>query len=256
MTVNADTLINDVESEYERLHDADYYTILGVPQNALEELVRGRFREMARVYHADRYTSLNLPPETKAKMTQILGWISRAHSTLTDPVKRQEYDATLALKEAGIPSDLESILEAEALFRSGKNLLDKGLNGAALSKLDAAAEKNPAEPEYAATAAYVKYWCLERDRKGRVKDRRMVTLIVEHLADFFAANPRKDDIGAYLGMIAKAEGDPDRALEYFQEAFAINSNNMLATRELRLHNMRRERSGGGSFIQKLFGRKK
>jgi tetratricopeptide (TPR) repeat protein len=253
MTPEAQVLIDEVDKEYERLAQADFYTVLGVPRNALDELIRERFRALAKRYHGDRYARLGLPQPTLQRMTQLLSWISRAHSTLTDPAKRREYDATLALEAANIPTDLGRILEAESLFKSGRNLLQKGHYQAALTKLDQASEMNPAEPEYAATASFAKYWTLTRDKKGKVEDRRLVSLIVKHLEDFLRENPKKDDICVYLGMIAKNEGDTDRAVAYFKEAYAINHHNLTAAGELRLHNLRSGKNKRDSFIKRLFG---
>ncbi len=253
MNSEAKQIAADVEREFSRLDNANYYDALSLPRTAGSNEVRQRFRELAKKYHADRYANLGLPREVMAKMTELLGIISRAHATLTNPEKRQEYDATLDLAAAGIPSDLGTIMEAESLFRSGRSLLDRGLYETALQKLDRAAELNPVEPEYAATAAFCKYWTLERDSRGRAKNRALTGLIVEHIANYLKENTRNDNACVYLAMIAKSEEDSERAMEYFREALAINPRNLIAARELRLFGMRKKKAGG--FLKRIFGKK-
>lgn len=251
MNAEARRIAQDVQNQFARLQDADYYDVLGVSKMADDKTIRDRFRELARKYHADRYTQIGLPRPVVSQMTELLGIISRAHATLTNAEKRREYDATLELAAAGVPSDLGTIMEAEGEFRAGRTLLERGQYEAALVKLDHAADLNPAEPEYAATAAFCKYWTLDRDSKGRAKNRTLSSLIVEHIANFLKENPRNDYACVYLAQMAKAEGDPDRARDYFEEALAINPKNLVAARELRLSHMRKKK--GANFFKNLFG---
>lgn len=254
MAADAQALADEVTREFERLAEADYYEILNVPQDADERRIRERFRELAKRYHADRYAGMNLPKEITAKMTQLLGLISRAHSVLTNRDKRQEYDATLEMKAAGMPTDLGTIVEAETLYRNGRSLMERGLYEAALDNMDQAAELNPAEPEYAATAAYCKYWTLPRNRDGRSSNRHIVRVIIGHLTEFLNEHQRNDAVCVYLGLIAKSEGNLERAIQYFEKAVYINPKNLTATRELRLHNMRKQRNN--TLLKRLFAKKK
>jgi curved DNA-binding protein CbpA len=59
----------------------DHYQILGVPEDASEEQIKKRFRELAKIYHPDRGGD----PE---KFKQIL----RAYTTLSNKKSREEYD--------------------------------------------------------------------------------------------------------------------------------------------------------------------
>jgi curved DNA-binding protein CbpA len=64
-----------------------YYVILGVPQNADEATIRHAFRALARRHHPDAGAGSN--PE---RFRQIVN----AYETLSDPVRRQAYDRSLA----------------------------------------------------------------------------------------------------------------------------------------------------------------
>lgn len=254
MTDDPRSIISEVNEKFEQLAKATYYELLGVSTIASAGEVRGRFRELAKRYHPDRYSGLDLPEEVREKMKRLIGQISRAHTVLTNAEKRKDYDATLAMQAQGIPTDLGTIVEAENLFRTGTKLMDQGKFSAALEKLDQASRTNPAEPEFAATAAYCKYWTLPRDGEGRVRDRHAVKLIVDHLSAYLVDHPKNDDVCVFLALIAKAENNMKHAIEYFEEAVAINRNNIVAARELRLFRMR-ERKGSG-FFKRLFSKKK
>lgn len=64
---------------------ANYYDILGVQRNATQKEISGAFRKLARQHHPD----VN-PGNTKAE--EKFKEINEAHSTLSDPDKRKQYD--------------------------------------------------------------------------------------------------------------------------------------------------------------------
>jgi tetratricopeptide (TPR) repeat protein len=254
MADDAQTVAAEVNAAFSRVNEGSYYDVLGLAHDATEEQVRERFRELAKKYHSDRYATLNLTADVHEKMQKLLGHVSRAHATLSNAEKRKEYDAMLAMQAAGVPTDLGTIVEAESLFRAGKKLMDQGNNEAALEKFNKACKLNPAEPEFAATAAFCKYWTLPREGGAKPRDRHAVKLIVDHLANYLKEHPKSDTVAVYLGLLAKSEGNLEHAMGYFNEAYNINQRNVVAARELRLQNMRARKNTG--FFQRLFAKKK
>jgi WD40 repeat protein len=71
------------------------YEVLGVPHAADTEMLRKAYRKLARKHHPD----VNAHPRSHDMMARI----NEAFETLTDPVKRMEYDAALAGGTLDIP---------------------------------------------------------------------------------------------------------------------------------------------------------
>lgn len=66
--------------------DQDYYKILGVPRNAAPDDLKKAYRALANKYHPDKN-----PGDKQAE--EMFKKISEAYAVLSNPEKRQEYDA-------------------------------------------------------------------------------------------------------------------------------------------------------------------
>jgi DnaJ-class molecular chaperone len=69
---------------------ADFYQTLGVARGASANEIRTSFRALARLYHPDK------KPDDKAAEEKFKE-ANEAHGTLSDPVKRKQYDELLRL---------------------------------------------------------------------------------------------------------------------------------------------------------------
>ncbi|MFC8503113.1 DnaJ C-terminal domain-containing protein [Pedococcus sp. NPDC057267] len=74
--------------------EKDFYAILGVPQDADEAAIKKAYRKLARKHHPDQN-----PGDTAAE--QRFKDIGEAHSVLSDPEKRREYDAIRQMARGG-----------------------------------------------------------------------------------------------------------------------------------------------------------
>lgn len=68
----------------EEIHD-DYYNVLGVPKMASTNAIKQQYRKMTLEFHPDRNKAIN----TNARMKKI----NNAYEVLSDPQKKQSYDA-------------------------------------------------------------------------------------------------------------------------------------------------------------------
>ncbi len=78
----------------------DYYSVLGLPQNATAKQVRARFLELARSRHPDRFQGAD-----KSKAELEFQEITQAFNILSDPERRRQVDATLARPAASRQHD-------------------------------------------------------------------------------------------------------------------------------------------------------
>jgi molecular chaperone DnaJ len=82
----------------------DLYEILGVPRHASPEQIKASYRRLARELHPD----LNGNPADQERFKEIAG----AYEILSDPAKRQRYDAFGAAGPQGAPfADIQDLFE-------------------------------------------------------------------------------------------------------------------------------------------------
>ena len=69
------------------MSDKDYYSILGVPENANVNEIKKKYRSLAMKYHPDRNQ------DNREKAEERFKQISEAYYVLSDEKRRAEYDA-------------------------------------------------------------------------------------------------------------------------------------------------------------------
>ncbi len=65
----------------------DYYKILELHPEASEEVIQKAYRALARKHHPDQYHSSN-----KAHSSERMKELNEAYTTLSNPIRRQQYD--------------------------------------------------------------------------------------------------------------------------------------------------------------------
>lgn len=79
----------------DKLDLLDYYTLLGVPDEASVAEIKRAFRKFARRYHPDRFAGA--PPDKVEQAAKIYRRGSEAFQVLTDETARAAYDRALAM---------------------------------------------------------------------------------------------------------------------------------------------------------------
>lgn len=95
----------------DRLDQLDYYTLLGVTDDADTPAIKRAFRKFARRYHPDRFAE---SPERVARANAIYRRGSEAYQVLIEPASRKAYDALLASGQVRMSAEARdrAIIEA------------------------------------------------------------------------------------------------------------------------------------------------
>ena len=114
----------------------NYYTVLGLPQNATNRQIRQRFLEIARERHPDRFQG-----EEKVKAEEHFQDVTQAFNVLLDADRRRELDAELARPRSG-SSDGFSEAAKVYIQRGVKEYRERGY-GAAADNFHRATQEDP-----------------------------------------------------------------------------------------------------------------
>lgn len=207
------------------------YEILGLQNGASPDEIKKHYFELAKKWHTDRFSGMDLADGDKDALERLFGIISDAHKLLGDDQKRKDYDVYLDRKNRGLPTDMQDIAKAEAHFKLGEGLLRRGENQGALTELAEATRINPGEPEFLAAYGLAMY--LARGSEA-LKD---ALAAIQRGLGMTEKLPAAHE---YLGRIYRAEGDAHKAKNHFNKCLALDPKNIAAQRELRLMNMREE----------------
>ena len=219
-------LADAIEARHAGLtRDPDRFAVLGLSPDAGRDDVKRAFIELAKTFHPDRLPrSLAL---LQPKAARVFDAIREAQEFLLDDVRRAEHAATGA--GGGEAPTLDPGAAAEALV-AGEMAMRRREYAQAEAFFHHAYEADPRPATLAAEA-----WAIYMDPSRRSDAPRARAMMVAALK----ADPDCDRAHYQLGVIARVEGDVDRAERHFREAVRSNPRHLEAAQELRLLEMRR-----------------
>ncbi len=219
-------LAEAIEARHASLtRDPDRFAVLGLSPGAGRDDVKRAFIELAKVFHPDRLPrSLAL---LHPKAARVFDAIREAQEFLLDDVRRTEHARARAGSEP--TAALDPGAASEALV-AGEMAMRRRDYPQAEAFFRQAHEADPRPATLAAEA-----WAIYMDPSRRSDAPRARAMMVEALK----ADPDCDRAHYQLGVIARVEGDIDRAEKHFREAVRSNPRHLEAAQELRLLEMRR-----------------
>ena len=209
----------------------NYYEILGVERSASEAEIRDRFRKLARENHPDRYRGTD-----KADAERNFQTLTEAVNVLTNPVKRKQHDAEIAIGAKG-PADYAQVAKAY-MAKGVKAFKENDLQGA-YENFDMAVKHNPHDAKsfhYLAIAA------------ARIPSyARQAVQAIEGALQREPMNPLflKD-----AGMICRQAGLVAKAERYLEEALKWDASNAEIQGALAELRQTKEAKGGFSIFGK------
>jgi curved DNA-binding protein CbpA len=243
----------EITARSKLIDNENYFDMLGVSRKSKADEVKNAYFALAKVWHPDR-----LAPELaslKPLVEQVFSYLSEAHDTLTNEDKRLKY--TQSVKEGGgTPATdrmMTNILDGAMQFQNVELLAKKQDFDGALQLLTRILTASPDEPDYHAMRA----WLLMQKHPGQGAP---LSDMLESASAAIDLHADHEKANFYKGLILKRMGRTAEAYKFFRKATQINPRNVEAAREVRLSNMRGERTSKAppaptGFLGSLFKKK-
>jgi DNA-binding response OmpR family regulator/tetratricopeptide (TPR) repeat protein len=230
-------LRTELAARAERLRGMSYYEMLGVSPETEPPEISAAFDEQARQFHPDRFATASSAVRQLADQVHQL--IARAHETLVDPKRRREYEVERKRgeRQAAQRAEGRRALDAEIEFQKGEANLRSRDYEIALRYFGEALSKYPEEGEYHAHYG----WCLHLCHPD---DPTIAQEAIEHAKRGAKLARDREKPFLFLGRLYKVVGKNGMAERMFTRAVQIRPDCVEAMRELRLINLRREKSKG------------
>ncbi len=202
------------------------FDILGLHLEASREQVKTAFLDLVKVFHPDR-----LPPalaDLVPKATAIFDSLREAQEYLQDDQRRAAHAEEMTALASGRP--VRDQAEATEAYRAGEAALRRRDHTAAEAHFAEAYRLYPRAHVLAARA-----WAIYMDPNRKSDAAAARAMMVDALKE----DPACDRAHYQLGVIARVEGDVERAERHFREALKANPRHLEASQELRLIEMRK-----------------
>ena len=121
---------NALEAEIDGLliasESQDHYEFMGLSQSFSEDELKKAYFAMAKKFHSDRFAGETFSAEIRDKAQELFRRAEEANRVLSDPKERKNYDVFMDRTRKGLPTDVDVIFEAEAIFRRAKAFVERG----------------------------------------------------------------------------------------------------------------------------------
>lgn len=226
---NARQIALEIQTFHKKLPSLNHYQLLGVTPEAQGDAVRAAYFKFAKQWHSDKFSSEMLGPDFVRMAEEIFQAGVEANRVLSNEEEKKNYDYVEQRKAEGLPTDVETIFQAEGLFKRGQTLIRRGKAAAAEAPLREAVSLNKGEAEFWAYFGFAVFAAHGSDKRKEALDAINKAL---------SMNDKMDSAHEFLGRIARIEGRIMDAEQELKKALQLNPKNEDAGRELRVLNMR------------------
>jgi curved DNA-binding protein CbpA len=220
-------LARQVEERFAGLAEArNHFDILGLHLEATREQVKAAYLDLVKVFHPDR-----LPPALAGlgpQATAVFDSLREAQDYLQDDERRAFHAKEMSALASGRP--LRDQTEATEAYRAGEVALRRRDHAAAEAHFAESYRLYPRANVLAARA-----WAIYMDPNRKFDAAVARAMMVDALKE----DPSCDRAHYQLGVIARVEGDVERAERHFREALKANPRHLESSQELRLIEMRK-----------------
>jgi CheY-like chemotaxis protein/curved DNA-binding protein CbpA len=240
-----DVLRAELTAMAERMRTADAFGVLGIDRTASEEEVRTAYANLAKRTHPDRFVRASAAIHRMAE--EVFGFVSAAYEALGDSNARLAYmrdEANRRQLEEEIAGGQRAV-KAELEYQKGEAALRSRRFDAALTHFQSAVDTYPDEGEYHASLGYALHLTKPNDLTTLKK-------AYAHIQKGRKLAPDRAKPYLYLGRLSLVEERAEVAEKLFARAVQLDPDCLDALRELRLINMRREKSK--TIVQRILRR--
>ncbi|MGH0033174.1 MAG: response regulator [Myxococcota bacterium] len=232
-----DPRFEELQQLKEQLAGGDYFRILGVDPGATGGSLQAAYARLAERTHPDRFSSASRALRDLA--AEVHDQVNEAYQTLSDPKRLQEYNLVRkkAKRNEAQREQAELAFEAASEFRKGEAALNGRDYEIALQHFGRALELYPEEGDHHAHYGWALYLCHPGDSS-------IIGEALEHVRKGLKLASHREKPYLFMGRLYKTVGRADVAEKMFTRAVHIQPECVEALRELRLINMRREKSKG------------
>jgi tetratricopeptide (TPR) repeat protein len=221
----------------EQLRARTHFEILDVTPADGNDALRAAYERLASQSHPDRFAGGSQSLRDLA--ADVYRMVRTAYETLSNPRARQEYllAQQKRARKAEKRRQSEIAFEAETEFRKGEDELRGRAYETALQHFGRALQLYPDEGDHHAHYGWALYLC-------HPEESSIVAEALEHVKRGLKLASHKETAYLFMGRLLKAVGRVDQAERMFSRAAQIQPECVEALRELRIINMRREKSKG------------
>lgn len=246
---NSDAVGSSLGDEVRRTHaelkGKDYYQVFGLRTGEFSfDLLKQRYFALTRKFGPEAL--MQLGGEEAGMVEEILSTVTTAYNTLSDVVKKENYDQMLGSDKVGLGEKGDDQFQAQVQFQSGKTFLEMEEWDDAERAIQDACNIDTNNGIYLANLAWAIYKNPKNEQSRAMRDKARQTLAraltLERTAEAFA----------FKGWMHLDAGQDSLAEAEFGKAMKLDPRQKLARQGLRLIQEKREQEKKGLF-KRMFG---